>query len=212
MSALKNALQNHFGEHRVVDVPGQEGDFPLLAINIESKGQQVTLIMTNGLSEKTMIVPEKVKERKHIELFFALPSYWEWDELENPKRNWIFTWIQKLAKHLMSSEEIWFGYGHTFSNKIKTDDVSDFQPLSPTMKQQHLILLDPIELEYELQKMKIDDKEVYFQAIVPIYSDELDYKQGNSARKLVRKMMNSGVSEILDDFRGTVLRAKWRLF
>lgn len=211
MSAVKLALQNHFGEQRVVEIPGQEGDFPLLAINIEAKGEQVTLIMTNGLSEKTMVVPEKVKDRKHIELFFALPSYWDWDELDNPNRNWIFTWIQKLSKHFMENDT-WYGYGHTFSNRLKTNDKSEYQPLSSTMKQEHLILLDPIELDYELQKMTIDGKEVYFLAIVPIYSDELDYKQAQSARKLVKKMMNSRVSEILDDFRGSVLRAKWRLF
>ncbi len=210
MSALKIALQERFGEHRVMDIPKAEDDFPLFAINIESRGKQVTLIMTNGLSNKEMNVPEVAKERKHIELFFALPSYWEWEEIDNPNRNWIFTWIQKLAKHL-NTNETWFGYGHSFSNKIKDNDVSDYQPLSPIMRQQHLILIDPIDLDYEVQKLEIDGKEVYFLAIVPLYSDELDYKQGNSTRKLVKKMMNSRVSEVLDEFRGTVMKSKWRL-
>ena len=210
MSALKQALQDRYGEHRVIDIPTAEGDFPLLAINLETKGQEVTLIMTNGLSEKTMVIPEKLGNRNHIELFFALPSYWEWEELDNPNRNWVFTWIQKLAKHLINNDT-WFGYGHTFSNKMMDDDISEFQPLSETMHQQHLILLDPIDLDYEIQKVIIDEKEIYLLAIVPIYSDELDYKQGQSTRKLVKKLANSRVNEILDEFRGTVLKSKWRL-
>ncbi len=208
MSTLKYHLEDRYGAHRVMDVPVSEGEFPLLAIEIEAK-QPVTLIMTNGLYQKEMMVPEKVKNRKHIELFFALPSYWEYEEIDNPKRNWIFSWIQKLAKHLHENDT-WYGYGHTFSNQSIIDGKISYNPLSPIVSAQHLILLDPINLDYEIQKLEIDGKEIHFLAIVPIFSDELDYKQGQSARKLVGKMMNKGVSETIDEFRGSVLKRNWR--
>lgn len=210
MSALKSILEERYGEHRVMDVPVAEGDFPLLAIDIEAKKPAI-IIMTNGLYQKKMQVPEKIKDRKHVELFFALPTYWEWEELDNPERNWIFTWIQKLAKHLIEND-VWYGYGHTFSNHETIDGKTKYFPLSKNIKAEHLILLDPIDLDYEIQKLTIEDKEIHFLAIVPILSDELDYKQGQSARKLVKKMMNNGVSEILDEYRGSVLKRSWRFF
>jgi hypothetical protein len=52
---------------------------------------------------------------------------------------------------------------------------------------------------------------VQFLAIIPIFPDEMDYKQGKGTLKLMRKFLSNGITEILDDFRGTVLRSKWRL-
>lgn len=200
ISALHEQLAHRFGEHRISVVPTEHDEVPLLLLDLELK-TPVTVLLTDGLSERGMLVPEKAQGREHIELYFCLPSYWEWEDRLNPNTNWVFKWIQKLAAHLRE-KDTWFGDGHTIDCR---------QELSSLMKQNHLFLSDPILLEYELAPLLLGDKEVFFIAIIPIFPDEMDYKQGKGTLKFKRKLIQQGISEKLDDFRSTALKSKWRL-
>ena len=203
MSKIKQKLIDRFGEHRVSDLPVKDGEMPLLILDIETKTSPVTLIITNGLSEYKMPVPENEIGLEYTELFFCLPSYWTWQDLDNPNSNWIFIWIQRLAKYVVVKES-WFGHGHTMPAG------SELKPLSETMKQNHFILINPLLLEEEMAPLEFSDR-VNFLAIVPIFGDEMDYKQGKGTLKFLRRMINKGVSEKLDDYRYTTLKSKWRL-
>ena len=200
---VKAALSNRFGEHRVYDVPVNEGDIPLIAMDLESR-TQLTVLMTNGLSNYKMDVPEVLEGLEYNELYFCLPSYWEWEDRTNSQMNWVFEWIQRLAKYVIEKES-WFGHGHTMPCGI------DMQPLSATMKQNHLFLSKPMLLENEVKPVRVEGKTINFLAIVPIFPDEMDYKQGKGTFKLMQKFANKGVTEKLDDFRSTVLKSRWNL-
>lgn len=197
---LKEALIKRFGEHRVLDAPFFEG-LPLLVLDLELKSP-VTIIVTNGLSDYKMPVPEKWEGREYNELYFCLPSYWEWEDLKNPNTNWIFDWIQRLAKYVVE-KETWFGHGHTLSIG------KDHKQLSNTMKQNYFFLSDPMLLVDELAPVNVDGKIINFLAIIPIFKDEMDYKEHKSTFKFVQKMDNAGVTEKLDDFRSSVLKRRW---
>jgi hypothetical protein len=202
-SELHKALEDRFGEHRISKIPSTEGEFPLLIIDLELSSP-VTVLMTDGLSNYKMPVAEKLSGREYNELYFCLPSYWDWQDLENPNTNWIYSWIRKMANHAIE-KETWYGPGHSFpTGKEKL-------PISATMKQNHFFLTDPIVLEQELAPLSLGDKTVYFLGIVPIFSDEMDYKQARGTFKLLQKFSYANVSEKLDDFRSSVLRSRWRL-
>jgi hypothetical protein len=203
MTSFQAALANRFGEHRVSEVPTLEGEMPLLALDLELS-TPVTVIITNGLSDYQMPVPEQVAGREFNEIYFCLPSYWEWEELENPRMNWIFPWIQRLAKYVVD-KQTWFGAGHTLPCG------KEMQELSETMRQNHFFLSDPILLEQQLAPIEVDGKIIYMLAIIPIFPDEMDYKQGKGTFKFLQKLSNQGVTEKLDDFRSTILKSKWRL-
>lgn len=200
---VKTELEKRFGAHRVMDVPREEGQFPLLMLDLELDSP-VSVLMTNGLSDYEMPVPEKWKGREFNELFFCLPSYWEWEDMSNPRTNWVFDKIDFLAKYVLENKT-WFGPGHTM--KVSKEGGS----LSETMKQDYFILSKPLLLEQELATMKVNGRDINFLAIIPIFSDELDYKMGKGTHKIVQKFRQKGVTEKLDDFRGTVLKSKWRL-
>ena len=202
---VKNALANRFGDHRVHELPVSEGQIPLLILDLEL-ATPVNVLVTNGLREKRMNVPERETGKEHIELFFCLPSYWEWDDLNNPNTNWVYEVIQRLSAYLLENDDAWFGNGHTMNAR------KDGSSLSSTMKQDHLILLNPLLLEEAMAPIQVGDMEVNFLSIVPIFSDEWDYKQSKGTVKFVRKLINKGVSEKLDDFRTSVLRSKWRIW
>jgi hypothetical protein len=202
MNILEHTLIERFGENNVKTHPStSENDFPLLEIKIEMRSE-IIVLMTNGLSDYAMPVPEKYKDRNHAELYFCLPSYWD---LTTDNGKWVIEWIQKLAKHCIE-KETWYGIGHTFPNG------NPASPLSNTMKQKYLMLNAPYFLEKELSLIQTEDKEIHFLGIIPIFEDEMDYKMGKGTYKLLQKIEGKGVSELLDDYRMSCLKSKWRFF
>lgn len=196
-------LKERFGEHRIIEIPVNSGETPLLMLDLDLRSK-VNILMTNGLSNYKMPVPEKMKGYEHNELYFCLPSYWEWEDRSNPNTNWVFEWIQRLAKYVIE-KEAWFGHGHTMPCG------KEMKSLSPLMQQNHFFLSSPMLLEEALAPLVMEDKTIHFLAIIPIFPDEMDYKQGKGTFKFKQKLENKGVTEMLDDFRATVLKSKWRL-
>jgi hypothetical protein len=202
MNILEQTLIERFGENNVkTHLSASENDFPLLEIKIEMRSE-IIVLMTNGLSDYAMPVPEKYKERNHAELYFCLPSYWD---LTTENGKWVIEWIQKLAKHCIE-KETWYGIGHTFPNG------NPAMPLSNTMKQKYLMLNAPYFLEKELTPIISEGKTIHFLGIIPIFEDEMDYKMGKGTYKLLQKIEGKGVSELLDDYRMSCLKSKWRFF
>lgn len=200
---MKEALQKRFGDHRVLEVPVNEGDMPLLIIELELKSP-VTVLMTNGLRNYKMPVHEKFEGREYNEIYFCLPDYWEWENVDNPRTNWVFDWIQRLAEYVQKNET-WFGHGHTMpAGKEKL-------PLSETMRENYFMLSDPILLNEALAPLKLDGKEVHFLAIIPIFEKEFFYKQSRGTFKLLKKFSQQNVTEKLDDFRQSVLQRRWKM-
>ncbi len=200
---MKEALEKRFGAHRVLEAPIKEGEIPLLILDLELKSP-VTVIITNGLRNYKMPVHEKFEGREHNELYFCLPNYWEWEDTSNPQMNWVFYWIQRLATFVVE-KETWFGHGHTMPCG------KELNPLSETMKQNYFMLSDPLLLEQELAPVPIEGKEVHFLSIIPIFKQELEYKDSRGTFKLLQKFVNKGVTEKLDDWRQPVTRNRWSL-
>ena len=162
-------------------------------------------LITKNLSEYKMPVHEKHLGEEYNELYFLLPSYWAIDDLENEKFNWIFPWIKRLEEYVVKNKT-WFGHGHTMPcgkpNKA----------LSSSMLQNHFMLTRPILAHEDLKNLKTTEKTVGFLGIIPIFEDEMDFKQGKGTAKLLGKFKSAGITEKLDDFRVTVLKRKWRFF
>ena len=202
MNTLKEALINRFGIAQITEFSTTFApDFPLLEIKF-SKRSPVTVLMTNGLSNFQMPVPEKYEARNRVELYFCLPSYWD---LTTENGKWVIEWIQKLAKHCIE-KNTWYGIGHTFPNGNPAVSFSE------TMKQKYLMLNTPFFLADELTPIQLTDtSEIHFLGIMPIFEDEMDYKMGKGTYKLLQKIESKGISELLDDYRMSCLKSKWRV-
>lgn len=204
MTELQKALGERIGEHRVHELPDDSGnEIDLLLLDIEWK-VPIQILMTDGLSNFQMPVPEKYAERAYNEIYFALPSYWEINDLNNASMNWPIQKIKKLANHVIENAT-WYGPGHTFSNGNPSE------PLSSTMKQDHLLMAEPIILEDILQPLRIGDKDVYFLAIIPLFFEEFERKQSKGYFKFIRKFRGKNGNEILDDFRESIYKSRWRI-
>jgi hypothetical protein len=67
-------------------------------------------------------------------------------------------------------------------------------------------------LEDDLKPVVLEGKEIYFLGIIPIFEDEMDYKMAKGTYKLIQKMSGKGITELLDDYRMSSLKSKWRIF
>jgi hypothetical protein len=180
-------ISNEFGEFILIAPPSKNGN---------------KILMTTRLSDFKMNVHEKHIGEEFNELYFYLPSYWNVDDLNNRNMNWVFIWLEKLKMHVIE-KNTWFGNGHTLATG-KT-----LVPLSEKMLQNHFILAQPIEFRTELSPILVQDKQINFLAVIPIFEDEMDYKQGKGTLKLLKKFEQANVTEKLDEFRKTVLRTRW---
>jgi hypothetical protein len=202
MNSLVQALQNRFSTESI-HVFSEENEIQLLTIELPVRSG-IQVLMTNGLSNYQMPVPKKMQGQEFSELYFCLPSYWELNDENNEQFTWVISWIQRLCKHVIE-KNTWFGMGHTIP--AGKPPVS----LSKTMKQNHFILSEPILLKEELKSITLESgKTIHFLAVIPIFEDEVDYKLGKSTYKFLKKLTSHGVSELLDDYRKTCLKSKWR--
>ena len=199
------ALEERFGAHRVRRIqnpvyPEQSLVFLYLELQVP-----VTVLMTDGLSEYTMPVSEKWKGREFNEIYFCLPTYWDLEDFKNPNFKWVYEWIFRLET-FVKEKATWFGHGHTIPCGNPPAQ------LSPLMKQEYLIFLDPIFMEDALQPLELDKKTIHFLSIVPLFGDELDYKMGKGTNKILKKFIARKVDERLDDYRPSVLRSRMLFF
>jgi hypothetical protein len=200
MNTYTNLLAERLGNFKVMTTPW--GSF-----NVFNSKQIIgaKYLITQSLSKYQMPVHEKHKGEEFNELYFLLPSYWDIEELSNEKFNWVFNWLNKLQIYV-EEKKTWFGHGHTIPCG------SPFQSLSSSMHQNHFMLTRPIAADEDLTSISSKDKTIGFLGIIPIFEDEMDFKQGKGTAKLLSKFASMDVTEKLDDFRSTSLKKKWRFF
>lgn len=202
---LQEALNERVGEHRVKRManprhPEQELFVMFLELHVP-----LTVIMTSKLSEYRMPVSEKWVGREHNEIFFALPAYWELDDEKNASLQAIYDWIYKLEKFVLE-RNTWFGPGHSIPCGNPSVEIS------PLLKQDNFIFINPMFLEDLFQPVRLSDKMVYFLATVPVFSDELEYKQSKGTHKFVRKLYQKKYDERIDEFRKSFMTSRLRLW
>lgn len=195
-------LKKRFSEIEISCFSNDYGNF-ILIVPTKKNGNKI--LLTSGLSEFKMNVHEKHVGEEYNELYFYLPSYWDINDLNNSNMNWVYLWLQKLKNHVIE-KNTWFGNGHTLATG------KELLPFSETMHQNHFIISHPIELKEELCPIFYSEKRINFLAVIPIFEDEMDYKQGKGTAKLFKKFEQAKVSEKLDDYRKSVLKNRWNFF
>lgn len=198
MQVLKSNLSKRFGES-IQPLKNSYGEFLYVKLKNGS-----SILLTTGLSDFKMPVHEKHRGEEYAELYFYLPSYWEFEDSENPKFSWVFSWLVRLKNYVINNNT-WFGHGHTMPCG------KEMNSLSESMLQNHFILSEPIDLETELSPIIDEEKTIHFLAIIPIFPDEMDFKQGKGTFKLMEKFRQYNVTEKLDDYRKTILKSRWNI-
>ncbi len=172
-------------------------------------------LVTMGMGAHRMNVPEDISGQQEIdmeelayaELMLTLPSKWKLDHesLQDEKWYWPLRLLKSIAR-MPGNQDTWLGWGHTVaSGKGRT--------FAQNTKLCSVILLMPDPEILTDPEMDEDDadicvlpngKMVNFYQLIPLYQEELEYKEKNDVDMLLDKLEK--LSHVIDIKRPNVAR------
>jgi hypothetical protein len=158
-------------------------------------------VITTGMSDRPMTVPDDAQDCRYAELVLALPPDWPitQEQLSDERAWWPFRHLKQTARfpHVY---ETFLWYGHTVANEDPP------QPYAPGVPFCAAILSFPVLCPQEAWRLKVrDDKEVTFLAFLPIYDSELHFAWERGSDALFERLDDADVCELVQPSRPSVV-------
>jgi hypothetical protein len=161
-------------------------------------------LVTAGMSDKPMTVPDGYGERPRLELTLSLPANWTLTA-ETMKSERVF-WPVRLLRNLAL-----YPYRYaTFldvTHTVPNGDEPEPYALNTTMICA-LIGPSPFTEPDPATIRGSDGRVVQFASVIPIYRDEMEFKLRHGAAALFERLRAAGVTDLLNTKRPSVCRAK----
>jgi hypothetical protein len=154
------------------------------------------VLVTSGVSDEPMKVPEGMEEFRRAELLIALPRDWPLTEeaFKDEANNWPVRWLKMIGR-LPHEYETWIGLGHTIPNGDPPAPIADTRFIG-------FMLASPHWLPPELFQLATNAGEtISFYALVPLFQEEMDFKLRKGVEELARRMENAGIGFTIDASR-----------
>lgn len=198
IDAITQHIENHIGEIEIVfhELISDKVHIDIHWVKANANFPFHTLI-TSGMSDKPMNVPEGLEIYKYSELCILLPSNWEINELafEDENNYWPLRWLKIIAR-FPHDYNTWIGHGHTIPNGENAD------PFADSTKFGCMLLLPSFTLGEQFSTLKIsDDKIINFHCLIPIYKEEMKFKLKKGTDELLEKFDKYDISEIVNNER-----------
>ncbi len=163
-------------------------------------------LVTSGMSDRPMIVPDPCREFEFAELCIHLPPTWKISEsaFESEDNYWPLRLLKVLAR-LPHEFETWLGVGHTVPNGDPAE------PYASNTQFSCALVLPPMASPDDFHRMDTDDgRTTWFYSVVPLYSTETDFKLKHGLEKLLSRFDKHGiVDDIVRLDRVNTCRKKW---
>jgi hypothetical protein len=151
-------------------------------------------LVTMGMSDLPMTTSPKWHEYRYAELMICLPSTWKLTQADFSDENnyWPIRALKTLAKFPHECGT-WLGYGHSIPY---SDDHS-------TIANTHFsgyILGYSLTTPVECGVLQLEDKNIYFHAVYPVYSEEMQFKlvHPDGFKPLFDLIEANGYTEVVD--------------
>ncbi|MGO4108231.1 suppressor of fused domain protein [Paenibacillus sp. YAF4_2] len=166
-------------------------------------------LVTCGMSEKAMTVPEGAEEYHYAEIMISLPSTWKISEADfkDDRNYWPVRELKKLAR-FPHEHNTWLHLGHTLANEHPP------KPYSSDVKYQGMLLAIPeVEQIREFFNLQLEeDKVVHFFTLMPIYQEEMDYKLKHGVEALLEKIYKISTDKVVQLNRKNACKKVFGLF
>lgn len=137
------------------------------------------VLVTSGVSDEPMNVPEGLEEHNRVELLVALPGEWPLTEesFDDENNYWPIRWLKSIGR-LPHEYETWIGWGHTIPNGDPAEKIANTNFVG-------FMLVPPFALPPEFFELKSsDNNKIKFYALIPLYQEEMDFKLSNGSDAL----------------------------
>lgn len=161
------------------------------------------VLVTSGVSDEPMKVPEGAEDFNRVELIIALPKEWPLtqESFKSESNYWPVRWLKTIGK-LPHEYDTWVGWGHTIPNGNPPEPIANTQFTG-------FMLTPPYSLPPEFFKLKtIKGDIITFYVLTPLYQEEMDFKLKNGAEPLEKKLEKQNVEFVVNTSRTNVVKKK----
>jgi hypothetical protein len=154
-------------------------------------------LITSGMSDLPMKVPEGCEDLRFAELMICLPSDWRLhqDAFSDENNYWPIRWLKLMAR-MPHEYDSWLAVGHTVPNG---DPPQPFASRTPFC----CMLVAPcIGFGNDFPLLNLSpQKAIHFYNLLPLYQEEMEYKLKHGFEGLIQRWDNFNVTEVVDIHR-----------
>lgn len=202
---ISNHIEKHLGP---IEMVFHEMISHLVHVDVHhvkpSENLPFHMLVTSGMSDKPMHVPEGLEEHQYAELCMLLPANWpiSQEDFQDENNYWPVRWLKQIAR-FPHEYDTWVGWGHTIPNG------PDATPFADNTFLGCMLLLPSLSMPGEFFTLNTQDGlAIHFYCLYPLYKEELDYKLNKGADKLIDKFEKYAISDVLDVNRKNTCRKK----
>lgn len=172
------------------------------------EGHEWLTLVTSGMAERPMTVPDGLEDYRFAELTLALPAGWPIDEssLSAESNYWPIRLLKELAR-LPHDYETFLFYDHTVPNGDPAEPYAEGTSLCGALIGRPELIAE----EFETFRVA-DGRVVNMYGVVPIHRNEMEFKLQKGAEALWERLYEAGVTELLEPTRESVIGRRRRRF
>lgn len=187
-------IKEQFGEYEEVFHEIASPDIHLDIIIIPpTENNNYYKLITMGMGAYKMNVPEELEkyELERSELVLYLPPTWNINS-NKEEDYWPIRQLKVLAR-LPIQCNTWLGYGHTVSSGRENT------PYAHNTKFCSMMLLTALNNNYEILDLRMKTKgKINFYQLIPLYKEELEFKQNNDVNALLDLFNDDDIVPIIN--------------
>jgi hypothetical protein len=165
-------------------------------------------LVTSGMSDLPMTVPDGSGCPEFAELLVTLPAHWKLDQESFKDEAWY--WPIRLLKYLARlphKHNTWLGFGHTIPNGDPAERYA------PGVQFNGAIILPSVTTPPEFSQLSIPNtKSIQFYSVVPLFQEEMELKLRKGSDELLERFDKNGINDFIRLERKNVAKRRiWPL-
>jgi hypothetical protein len=161
------------------------------------------VLVTSGVSDLPMLVPDGMEKYARAELLIALPKEWpiSKEAFADEANWWPIRWLKTVGR-LPHANKTSIGWGHTVPNGDPPQAIANTGFVG-------VMLSAPYFLSHDFFQLRARSGDVItFYTLIPLYLEEMNLKLTTSAQELEERLDNQDIRFVLDTKRPNVGRKK----
>src|SRR5262245_177012 len=157
------------------------------------------VLVTSGVSDEPMTVPEGMEPYRRAELMIALPADWPLTEeaFKDEANYWPVRWLKTIGR-LPHEYDTWIGWGHTIPNGDPAEPIANTRFIGFMLTPSYWLPPDFFQLATKAGET------ICFYVLVPLFREEMDLKLEKGAEALEDRLQKANVGFVLDVGRPNV--------
>ncbi len=169
------------------------------------KNRPYYTLVTSGMSERPMTVPNGAESLRFTELMLCLPPSWPltMEDFKDERNYWPIRLLKVMAR-LPHEFRTWLGLSHSVPNGDPPG------PYAPNTRFCCAVVVPPLTTTDSFRTLNLDgDQTIHFYAVLPLYLEELECKLKEGMNVLIDRFDSHRVTELINPRRKNSCRKKW---